>query len=210
MILCAGKERLMTELHNIPRMILTLRESDDKLRTELIKNGTISNGYHPEMEALHNQNATELNRIIDKIGYPTPDKVGADASQAAWVIIQHSISQPDFMRKCARLLQEEVEKGRGNEVSLAYLTDRISVFEGNPQKFGTQFDWDPHGEMSPNSVDDIERVNERRKRLGLNSLEDQTRMMRQTVFDENQQPPTDFEARRSAYDAWRRSVGWTK
>jgi len=49
-----------------------------------------------------------LNDIIEKIGYPTVEKVGEEASEAAWLIIEHSIGQPNFMRKCAELLEKAV------------------------------------------------------------------------------------------------------
>lgn len=45
------------------------------------------------MEQLHNRNAKILNDIIEAIGYPTIDKVGKEASEAAWLVIQHSIGQ---------------------------------------------------------------------------------------------------------------------
>jgi hypothetical protein len=52
------------------------------------------------MEALHKRNAKELGRVIDSIGYPIPDKVDEEASEAALLIIKHSISRPGFMKKC--------------------------------------------------------------------------------------------------------------
>lgn len=55
------------------------------------------------MEKLHNRNAEVLNNIVDKTSYPTVDKVGEEASEAAWLVIQHSIGQPSFMKKCAEL-----------------------------------------------------------------------------------------------------------
>ena len=52
-----------------------------------------------EMKELHNKNAKILNEII-AIDYPTIDKVGKEANEATWLVIQHSIEQPDFMKKC--------------------------------------------------------------------------------------------------------------
>jgi hypothetical protein len=48
---------------------------------------------------------TLLNKIIDEIGYPTIEKVGKEASEAAWLVIQHAIGQPHFMKKCVKLLK---------------------------------------------------------------------------------------------------------
>ncbi|MDF2934230.1 MAG: hypothetical protein K0R36_3561, partial [Chryseobacterium sp.] len=33
--------------------------------------GELGNGYHPEMEKLHKENAQYLKNIIERIGFPT-------------------------------------------------------------------------------------------------------------------------------------------
>lgn len=195
-------------LEEISKTILELKKKDDKLRAELLQSGSLSNNYNQEMEALHNSNAKKLRQIMRKIGFPTSDKVGEEASNAAWLIIQHAIGQPDFMREAAGLLKKAVDKGKASPIKLAYLTDRIAVFEGGLQRFGTQFDWDENGEMNPSPFDDLTKVNQRRKALDLNTLEEQIKMMRDRIESENQQPPQDFQERKQAYDKWRKSVGW--
>ena len=192
----------------IAQRIINLKNKDLKLRNELIKKEQLSNGYNEEMEALHNANAQELNQIIDDIGYPTIDKVGKEASEAAWLIIQHAIGQPEFMKKSAKMLKKAVQENKADPIGLAYLTDRIAVFEDKPQLYGTQFDWDIHGNMSPNRVDDIEKVNQRRKKLGLNAMKEQIEIMQERVRKEHQKPPKDFEKRKQESYKWRKSVGW--
>lgn len=194
----------------IAKKIIELKNKDLKLRNELIKKKELSNGYNEEMEALHNANAKELSQIIDEIGYPTIDKVGKEASEAAWLIIQHAIGQPEFMKKSAEMLKKAVQENKADPICLAYLTDRIAVFEDNPQLYGTQFDWDINGKMNPNQVDDMEKVNQRRKNLGFNSIQEQIEIMQERVRKENQMPPEDFEKRKQEYNIWRKSVGWIK
>jgi hypothetical protein len=194
----------------VANKIIRLKSEDLEFREKLILSGQLGEGYNEEMANLHNRNTENLNEIIDKIGYPTVDKVGKEASEAAWLIIQHSIGQPDFMKKSAELLRVAVNENKADPKGLAYLTDRIAVFEGKPQRYGTQFDWDENGEMSPNKFDDISKVNQRRKTLGLNTLEEQTEIMKEKVKNENQRPPKDFEERKREYDKWRKSVGWIK
>ena len=117
----------------IVKKIIQLANADLALRDQLIQNGQLSKGYHPQMADLHNKNAKILGEIIDNIGYPTIDKVGKEASEAAWLVIQHAIGQPQFMIKCAALLKVAVEENKADSINLAYLTDRIAVFEGKPQ-----------------------------------------------------------------------------
>jgi len=193
---------------NISKKIIQLKEKDLSFREDLISKNKLEGGYNEEMARIHIENANVLNDIIDQIGYPTTEKVGKEGSDAAWLIIQHAISLPKFMKKCAALLEIEVNSKHANPISLAYLKDRIAVFEGFHQTYGTQYDWDENGEMSPNNIGDIAQVNRRRKSIGLNSVEEQTQIMRDRVKQENQTPPPDLDLRRKEYNLWRLSVGW--
>ncbi|MDQ1802972.1 hypothetical protein RAH57_03170 [Chryseobacterium sp. CKR4-1] len=190
--------------------IIELKNEDLELHDQLIKRGELGEGYHKEMEQLHNRNAKKLNDIMDIIGYPGIDKVGKEASEAAWLIIQHAIGQPELMRKCVRLLKDAVDEQKADPKNLAYLSDRIAVFEGKPQLYGTQFDWNENGEMVPNFIDNITKVNERRKSVGLNTLEEQTAIIREQVKRENQSPPEDFSKRKNELEIWKKKVGWIK
>ncbi|WP_197463465.1 DUF6624 domain-containing protein [Cochleicola gelatinilyticus] len=162
------------------------------------------------MEAVHLQNAKQLNEIIKTIGFPTIEAVGKEANEAAWLIIQHAISDPAFMKKCLKLLEQAVNENKANPIHLAYLSDRIAVLEGNPQQYGTQFDWDKNYQLSPNKYDDLLKVNERRKSLGLNSLETQTLQIRERALHENQSPPKDLHKRNAERNTWLKRVGWLK
>jgi hypothetical protein len=195
---------------NTADQIIRLRDADLELRDQLIQNGELSQGYQPEMEALHNRNAHILNEIIETIGYPTIEKVGKEASEAAWLVIQHSIGRPNFMKKCRDLLEKAVSEHKANPQNLAYLTDRIAIFEGKLQLYGTQFDWDDNGALSPQPFDDLAQVNKRRKSVGLNTLEEQTLIMRKQAEKEHQSPPTDLVKRKQQFDEWRKRVGWIK
>lgn len=195
---------------SIGEKIIDLKNADLALREKLVQNGQLGNGYNEKMKELHDRNAKALNDIVDTIGYPTIDKVGQEACEAAWLIIQHSIGQPGLMKKCAVLLESAVNENKADPKNLAYLTDRIAVFEGKPQLYGTQFDWDENGNLSPNLFDDLIQVNERRKSIGLNTLEEQTEMIKRRAQKENQSPPTDFEKRKEEMEKWKKTVGWTK
>ncbi|OIN58246.1 DUF6624 domain-containing protein [Arsenicibacter rosenii] len=193
---------------SIPQQIIALKDADLAMRDQLIRTGQLGEGYHPDMAQLHNHNAAVLDDIIDRIGFPTVDAVGKEASEAAWLVMQHAIGQPVFMKKCCALLEQAVLAQQANPIHLAYLTDRIAALEGKPQRYGTQFDWDENGRLSPNLYDDLASVNNRRQAIGLNSLDEQTALIRKQAARENQSPPADAAKRRQEADEWRRSVGW--
>jgi len=195
---------------SIADKLIEMQNADLACREKLVQNRQLGEGYNEEMKELHEKNAKILNNIIDTIGYPTIDKVGIKANEAAWLIIQHSISQPALMKKCAALLKSEVRENKASPQNLAYLTDRIAVFEEKLQLYGTQFDWDENGNLSPNLYDNLTKVNERRKSIGLNTLEEQTELIRIRAKNENQSPPKDLEKRKQEIEQWKKNVGWTK
>ena len=196
--------------NEIAEKIIELKNADLEFREKLIESGKLGEGYNKKMAEIHNKNAKTLNEIINKIGYPTLDKVGKEANEATWLIIQHSIGQPNFMKKCVKLLEIAVHQNKANSKNLAYLTDRIAVFENKPQLYGTQFDWDESGELSPNTFDDLKKVNQRRKSIGLNSIKEQTKIIRKQAKNNKQSPPTDLKKRKQEIEEWKKTVGWTK
>ena len=194
----------------IAKLIIELKDADLRLREKLIKEKKLSEGYNNEMETLHIKNAEKLNEIIDEIGFPTLEKVGIEAIESAWLIIQHSISKPEFMKKCHKLLENVALENKFYEKKLASLNDRISVLEGKPQLYGTQFDWDKNGDLSPSDYDDLLKVNIRRLKIGLNTLEEQTQIIRIQAEKENQTVPKNLNERGKELNLWKRKVGWIK
>jgi len=192
----------------IAQSIIDLKKADLELRDRLIREGRLDQGYDKEMEEMHRRNAHMLEGIIDDIGYPTVDKVGQEGSDAAWIIIQHAIALPTFMRKCSTLLEKAVSENQASPLHLAYLQDRIAVFEGKAQPYGTQFDWDENGQLSPSLTEDPYMVDQRRASLGIKSLEEQTQLMRRQVREEGRTAPPDMEKRKKDYEEWRKRVGW--
>ncbi len=193
---------------NFAEKIIALSQADFKLRDELVQKGELGDEYHPEMERLHSSNAQILDKIISEIGFPTKEKVGEKASEAAWLVVQHAISQPKFLKKCARLLFLHYKDQKAIKIQLAYLTDRIAFFEGRPQLYGTQFDWNQEGILVPAAIQDSGLVNSLRAAIGLNSLEEQTKIIQNQAKRDHQVPPKDYIKRKNAFTAWRKTVGW--
>lgn len=190
------------------RLVAAARR-DHELRVELARNGALFEGYHPEMEAMHIENAGLLEQAIEAIGgWPVRSKFGDDGAAAAFMIAQHAISAPALQRRALTLLLEAAEKGEVNVIDTAYLSDRIAVFEGRAQIFGTQFDWDAAGELSPAPIADPEHVDERRASVGLPPLAEVIAAMRANAAAEGERSPPDVAKRRADFDAWARRVGW--
>jgi hypothetical protein len=88
------------------------------------------------------------------------------------------------------------------------LEDRIRTFEGRPQRYGTQFDWDSAGQLSPLPIEDPAALDERRKAQGLRPLGEEIERQRRAAAQDGERPPVDWGARQREREAWLRQVGW--
>ncbi len=182
---------------------------DQHVRARLAADGALFSGYHPEMEAVHVANAKLLETLVEAIGaWPTRTRFGDDGASAAFLIAQHAISLPAFQRRALALLLDAAERGEINVLDTAYLSDRIAVFEGREQIFGTQFDWDQHGQLSPAPIAEESGVDERRAHVGLPPMAEVIASMRASAAAEGHGAPDDLAKRRAEFDAWARRVGW--
>lgn len=188
--------------------LIAAARRDLDLRGKLAASGALFHGYHPDMEALHNENAALLARAFDALGWPGRAKLGDDGAAAAMLILQHAIGRPDLQRRGLALLLDAVASSEANALDAAYLSDRIAVFEGRPQVFGTQFDWDEDGLLSPAPIADAEGVDERRASVGLPPLAETIAHMRARAAAEGDTPPADMSQRRADFEAWARRAGW--
>jgi hypothetical protein len=112
--------------------------------------------------------------IVDAMGWPTEEKVGKEASHAAYLLVQHADHDIDFQRRCLRLMKESSEECP----EIAYLEDRVRVNSGESQWYGTQFDDDgvwfhvqPIEGIDANLSEDAEKLNTRRQNAGLSSFQ---------------------------------------
>ena len=192
--------------HELSEELLELQREDRRVRARLAEDGSLFERYNPEMEAVHRRNAARLRELVSEHGWPDRALVSDDAAGAAWTILQHSIGEPDFMRHGLELVRASATRGDTPLVEVAQLEDRIATLEGRPQRYGTQWDWDAEGLMSPLPLEEPERVDELRAEVGLPPLElDRTRFR---AAHGREPGPFDPAACRREADAWARSTGW--
>jgi hypothetical protein len=183
--------------------LLRMAEHDRAVRAELAADGSLFEGYHPRMEQVHRHNAARLREVIAGHGWPGRALVGEDGAEAAWRIAQHAVGEPDFMRLCRDLLDEASGRGEVPRWQFAYTDDRVRVFEGRPQRYGTQLRDGPDG-PEPHPLEDADWVDELRRSLGLAALADILAEARKSPPPK----PKDQAARDAAELAWRKRVGW--
>lgn len=171
------------------------------MREVLLNRGTLNDTYHPELEKIHLSNAHKLSALIEKWGFPVLSNAGEQGVRLSWLIIQHAISWPDFMRDS--VIQMRLAAAQNDYILelLAYTDDRIAYFEGRPQLYGTNMDW-IDGEFKRTPVEDIEKLDARRKSLGLPPVSTTP------IFASMERPPVDPIKKKKEFEQWLKRVGW--
>jgi hypothetical protein len=189
--------------HALRDELLKLEKDDQAVRAELAADGSLYNGYHPRMAAVHRAHAARLREILAELGWPSEAMVGRDGAKAAWLVAQHSIGEPDFMRHCRNLLEEASARGDVPRGHFALIDDRIRVYESRPQRYGSQLRGGPGG-LEPYPLEDPTKVDQWRQELGLPPLAEIIAHARA-----NPPPsPRDAAAKEAQEQAWRRETGW--
>jgi hypothetical protein len=192
----------MRKNEELRRELVAMAALDLEVREDLIRRGVIYDGYHAEMEAIHGRNASRLKEILAEHEWPLPSVVGDDGAEAAWLIVQHAIGDPPLQRQCLRLLQRAAQTGEVPLWQAAMLEDRIRMFEGKPQIYGTQLETDSEGRVRPYRLEDPEHVEERRSNVGLEPL------VKRLDREKPSPKPADPQRFEREYLAWLRRVGW--
>ena len=193
---------------DLAQELLAMAAEDEVVRAELVADGSLFEGYHSRMAEVHRRNAKRLDAIIDAHGWPGRVLVGEDASRAAFLVLQHAIGSPAVMRRGLPLVQAAAMDGDVDPVQVAMLEDRILSFEGKPQRYGTQFDWDEDGLLNPLPIADPADVDARRRAVRLDSLAENVARIRANALRDGHQRPDNAAARQEAAASWARSVGW--
>ncbi len=182
-----------------------MRAEDMQVRDELLASGELGRAYVPRMEEVHRRNAARLRELIELHGWPAEDIAGKDGAEAAWLIAQHAIGEPKFQRHTLTLLRACIAEGRVPAWHAAYLEDRIAMYEGRPQRYGTQWMDDPRdGRTRPWKLAEPRRVNELRAEVGLEPL----RPVPERGPDLPAEKREELERNYRWWEQWLASKGW--
>ena len=129
------------------------------------------------MQAVDAKHTVRMKAIIVEHGWPGRSLVGEDGAHAAWLLVQHA--DASFMAQCLPLMEHAVSAGEASAKDYAYLLDRVRMNQGKPQVYGTQFTSGADGKLLLYPVEDAEHVDERRRAVGLQSMAEYERKIRE-------------------------------
>lgn len=88
------------------------------------------------VQEIDSVNLVAIEKIIEQYGYPGKSLVGEPANQAVFYVIQHS--PLEILEKYFPIMVDAQKKGDISGVSLAMMEDRILMYKGQEQIYGTQ------------------------------------------------------------------------
>lgn len=156
--------------------LIKIFEDDQVIRHQYV-NASRKLGYkNPTVDSLAkimiNQdsiNLIKITHILDTKGWVGSDKVGSQANQTLFLVIQHSPLKTQ--EKYLPMMREAVKKGNASANNLALLEDRVALGQGKKQVYGSQIYRDEKTNrfyVAP--LIDPDNVDKRRAEVGLEPI----------------------------------------
>lgn len=118
----------------------SIMELDQKIRKQISEamgsDTPLPSSIFKEMEEVDSSNQVWLKMKLDKYGWPEKSKIGEKASHAVFLVIQHA-ELPDI-EKYYPQLNSLAENGEASKVHAAMMLDRMLMYQGKKQVYGTQ------------------------------------------------------------------------
>lgn len=156
--------------------LIKIFEDDQAIRHQYV-DATKKLGYkNPTVDSLvkimiyqDSINLLKITHILDTKGWVGSDKVGGQANQTLFLVIQHSPLKTQ--EKYLPMMREAVKKGNASANSLAMLEDRVALGQGKKQVYGSQIYRDEKTNLfyvAP--LIDPDNVDKRRAEVGLGPI----------------------------------------
>ena len=115
------------------------------------------------------RNLIKIQKILDEKGWLGQDVIGGRGNMTLFLVIQHA--PIEIQEKYLPMMREAVKKNNAQPSSLALLEDRIALRTGKRQIYGSQIGRNPEtGEFYVSPIENPEKVDERRAKVGLGTL----------------------------------------
>jgi hypothetical protein len=152
------RELAATEVAAIQGELARRRAVDQAVRRD--------RGRHAEMARVDADNTAYIKEVVKDVGWIDVERFGRAAADAAFLLVQHSGDLP-LMLAALPEIEKDVRAGRADGQNFALLYDRTQLMSGGKQRYGSQIRQNDNGELVVYQLEDPDRVDARRKELGL-------------------------------------------
>ncbi|GEM_PF-2158563 len=186
------KEDLVLDSPKLKAMLSDMARTDKLYRLRASTLRAQNNGIRTKEEAdlwakqklVDSINMDQLELIFNKVGYPGKSLVGDTLQGIAAMIVMHN---PKRQSEYVDLMWQAAKNGDIKLMEAAMLEDRVKMFSGIAQKYGTQMKYDTIAINSKTKVAttelhiwpiaEIKKVDSLRRAIGLYPLSQQCQMM---------------------------------
>ena len=137
-----------------------------------VERKSYSDSMENEFNLLCKKNTKVIKQYFKEYGFPGIKENGEDTSIRFWLITQHSDNDVAFQQKVLKAMKTALKHNNCIPRNYAFLYDRVQKNLNKLQLYGTQMVWDSLGKHSPYMVKDPDNLNNRRKAMGLEKMED--------------------------------------
>ena len=123
-----------------------------------------------ELLDLQTANTVTLKNLVRQYGWPSLSKVGKDAAQGAWLLVQHADNDRAWQREALGMMEALVLSGDVDKSNIAYLRDRLSIAENQKQLYGSQGRCVAKNDWQPFTIIDPEKIEIRRSEMNMTTL----------------------------------------
>ncbi len=122
------------------------------------------------------RHADALGALVSQVGWRRIARTGRSTMNAAWLLVQHATHDVAFQKACLMEWNEIPDVPRWQ---VAYLQDRVALFEGRAQTYGSQLQRRRSGawRLWPTTVSTLWELDDARASVGLQPFAEQWRLI---------------------------------
>jgi hypothetical protein len=152
-----------------------LRARDDRDQ-EAIRS---KKGNRPEIVA---DNLHYLREVVGRYGWIDIPRFGKSAAAAAIFIAKHA-GDMRLLQDALPIAERDARENGGGKEIVSVLVDDVLITTGHKQKYGTQITEDEHGKPYVIPVEDLGKVDQYRKELGIPPWSDYLKKASSALYD---------------------------
>ncbi|RDV15805.1 hypothetical protein DXT99_07305 [Pontibacter diazotrophicus] len=178
----AALQRELEEVYDIDQSI---RNID----WDTISSPEASIAYSMKVMSVDSANQKRVIPIIEQYGWLPKSKVGEKAANSIFYVVQHS--NTETIEKYLPQMETLAKKGEASATDAAKMRDRLLMFQGKKQIYGTQAaSWvRADGGQVIWPIEDVEYVNKRRKEVGFTTTVEENAKQLSAEYDPNEELP---------------------
>ncbi|MEM6843270.1 MAG: DUF6624 domain-containing protein [Bacteroidota bacterium] len=187
--------RLDIPYDSLRTVLEEIHAQDQGIREELVKHMQQGDSIAPslitQMHFIDSVNQIRVNQMITDYGWLPQSKIGDNAALGLFLVVQHADSET--MQSYLPYLKKAVEVGEAKATWAATMEDRILMYEGKKQVYGTQASGRPKEDGSNEyfiwPIEEPETVNQRRAQIGFDLTVEENAARMNAIYNPNEKLP---------------------